>query len=111
VDDEPWLTDLYTLLLEPVGYRVQGFQNRLHAADAFRTSETKPELLITDFVGYPISADRLMRLCRAEAPDLKILMVTGCDASCLSVGAEKPDQFVQKPFELEELVTAVRALL
>ena len=111
VDDEASLTELYALVLESAGYQAQTFNDRVEALEAFWAAARKPDLLITDFVGYPISADLLMCGCRTSEPDLKILMASACDRSCLEECAVKPDGFMQKPFSLEGLLAEVRALV
>ena len=111
VDDWPCLTELYCRILEPAGYEVRAFNNRAQALKEILTIQTKPLLLITDFDGYPISAELLMHYCRVAQPSLKILMVTGYDETCLNRLHVKPDQFLQKPFSPNQLVACVQRTL
>ena len=111
VDDEPALGELYELVLKPAGYLVRIFENRAEALAALHITAQLPGLLITDFIGRPIGADLFMQRCRAQHSQIKILMITGCDRSCLQDCVAKPDRFLEKPFRLESMLTEVGGLL
>jgi CheY-like chemotaxis protein len=110
VDDVEELTDLYRLILEEVGYDVRTFQNRAKALHAFRAADLRPGLLITDYLGYPISAEELMSECRRAEPALKVLMASGLAGGCPAFVDVAPDGYLQKPFGMEALVAGVRSL-
>jgi DNA-binding NtrC family response regulator len=110
VDDERDLTDLYCLCLEEAGYEVRVFHDRAEALQAFLADDPRPRLLITDYLGYPISAEELMSECRRAQPGLKILMASGCVEGCLAFAGVEPDRYLQKPFTLERFITEVRSL-
>jgi len=97
-------------LLEEAGYEVRTFNDREEALRVFLAEKRRPSLLITDYVGYPISAERLMEECRRAEPGLKILMATGCPEGVLRNVGVKPDRFLQKPFGIGKFVAEVRAL-
>ena len=86
------------------------FNNRAEALQAFLASDPRPGLLITDYVGYPISAERLMAECRQTQPDLKILMVTACLEGLLSFTDVRPDRYLEKPFAIERFIAEVKSL-
>jgi CheY-like chemotaxis protein len=110
VDDTVELTALYRLLLEDAGYAVRTFTDRADALCAFLADDPRPVLLITDYVGYPISAEALMAECRRAQPGLRILMVSGCVESSLCFTRTRPDRYLQKPFAIEHFLAAVRSL-
>ena len=110
VDDFKELTALYRACLVPAGFEVRAFDDRAQALRAFLAANPRPALLITDYDGYPISAEELMAKCRQVQPDLKILMATGYPECCLSFAGVRPDSFLPKPFGLDQLVAEVRAL-
>ena len=111
VDDVVALTELYALILEPAGYQVRTFNDRMEALEAFLAPGKRPGLLITDFEGYPICVDLLMRCCRKAEPGLKILMASGYPEQYLAGRCVKPDAFLEKPFPPERLLAKVGALL
>jgi CheY-like chemotaxis protein len=111
VDNEPAITELYRLVLEPAGYEVKTFNCRAAALAALLVAERLPELLITGYEGYPISAEEFMHACRQVKRDLKILMATGYPPDYLGPVAGQPDRFLQKPFSTECLLKEVRLLM
>ncbi len=111
VDDEEGLTELYTIFLEPSGYRVSTFNDRADALAALKADHAKPDLLITDYHGLSMSVDRFMNLCLAVHPALRILMASGLNQTAARISQLKPDLFIQKPFTPEELRQAVKAVL
>jgi two-component system, cell cycle sensor histidine kinase and response regulator CckA len=100
VDDELALTELYRLALEPAGYKIKTFQNRAEALVALLAEEPQPDLLITDYEGYPITAEAFIHACRRARPDLKILIATGYPPGFLGPLTRNADGFLQKPFPL-----------
>lgn len=111
VDDERELTELYRISLEETGYSVRAFNDRVKALAALNTDQTKPALLITDYLGFSMPVDRFMRHCLAAHPALRILMASGLSQSDVNFSSAIPDRFIQKPFTPEELQQEVRAAL
>jgi DNA-binding response OmpR family regulator len=110
VDDTKELTELYRLALEEAGYGVRTFNDRMEALRAFLADNVRPNVLITDYRGYPISAEHLMNICRKVQPDLKILMASACLEGSLSFSGVRPDRYLEKPFTIEQFLAEVRAL-
>lgn len=111
VDDLPDLTELYSTILEATDYCVKAFNNRADALDALEADRTKPDLLITDFLGHAMPVERFLQRCLEIHPTLRILMASG---SCPTAGQfpqATPDRFIQKPFTPDELRQEVRAAL
>ena len=94
VDDD--LCELYRMQLEAAGYEAKAFTDRAVAWTAFLREDPKPALLITDYVGLSMSAERLMQRCRSIHPGIKILMVSFYGENCLSSCRHKPDRFLHK---------------
>jgi two-component system, OmpR family, response regulator len=110
VDDVPELTEMYRMVLEDSGFEVRTFNDRTEALKAFRVADPRPGLLITDYLGYPISAEQLMDECRRVEPGLKILMATACVEGSLRFVGARPDRFLQKPFGIDQLMAEVKLL-
>src|SRR5436190_7542039 len=77
VDDEPMLLELVTMVLEPLGCRVQTFRDPAAAVRAFGLAQPRPELIITDFAMHAMNGLDLIRECRRLQPRQKVLMVSG----------------------------------
>ncbi|HOX55487.1 MAG TPA: response regulator [Candidatus Paceibacterota bacterium] len=111
VDDFPAIVELCHFVLEDAGYTVRGFNDRALALQAFLTADPQPGLLITDYDGYPITAEELMRACRRIQPGLKILMSSGYLESRMHFTHIRPDRYLPKPYRIEELMATVEALV
>jgi hypothetical protein len=111
VVDHKDLLILYGMVLQVAGWQVRLFTHRTAALIAFLQTWPRPDLLLTDFKGFPFSAECLMRYCRRAAPGLKILMASGCNESCLANCRVQPDRFLSLPVAMPQLVQEVKTLL
>jgi CheY-like chemotaxis protein len=111
VDDLPGLTDLYRIVLEESGYAVRTFNNRIEALASLRMERKRPDLLIMDYLGHSITADRFIQRCRVVHPGLRILLASGVDQTTAYFSRSQPDRFFQKPFTIDELQREVRTVL
>lgn len=112
VDDEPMLLELATVILEPQGYRIKTFRDPEAALQSFSAALPRPDLLITDYAMHNMNGMQLTRRFRDLEPRLKILLVSG------TVGEDifrnetaRPDCFLAKPYQTEQLTSAVKTLL
>jgi two-component system OmpR family response regulator len=111
VDDEPHITDLVAMALRYEGFVVETAatgRTALKAVEEFRPALVLLDIMLPDFDGFTV-AERL-GTSRTRPP---ILFLTARDAvedkvRGLTLGG---DDYVTKPFSLEELVARVRALL
>ena len=110
-EDEAAVRESVRRILERAGYTV--FEAR-HGADAlllWRERRDEIALVLTDVVMPEMRGSELALSVRAEAPDARILYMSGY-ASDASRSAVLPgDMLVEKPFDAETLLRAVRASL
>lgn len=111
VDDEQVLAELLTSALRYEGWDVTSAHDGLAALRAAR--ENPPDVVILDVMLPGMDGLEVLRRLRAELVDLPVLFLTAKDAvedrvAGLSAGG---DDYVTKPFSLEEVVARVRALL
>lgn len=110
-DDDPAVRDSLRRSLAFNGYEVSTASDGQEALDLIRDS--RPDLLLLD-VNMPIlDGLETCRRLRAAGDDLPVLMLTarvevGDRVLGLDVGA---DDYLAKPFALEELLARIRALL
>ena len=111
VDDEPSITELIATSLRFVGFEVRtagtGFE-ALTVAEEFQPHALLLDVMLPDLDGFEVC-----RRLRNNGIDVGVLFLTARDATedkvaGLTVGG---DDYVTKPFSLEELVARVRALL
>jgi len=111
VDDEATLTDLLSMALRYEGCDVRTAgtgQGAVRAAREFRPDAVVLDVMLPDFDGFEV-----LRRLRGQSPDVRVLFLTARDAvedriAGLTAGG---DDYVTKPFSLEELVARLRALL
>ena len=111
VDDEPYIADLLSTGLRFVGFDVRTAGSGLEALTSVR--EWKPDLLVLDVMMPGVDGFEVTRRLRADGRETPVLFLTARDAledkvAGLTIGG---DDYVTKPFSLEEVVARVRALL
>jgi two-component system, OmpR family, response regulator len=111
VDDEAALADVLSMALRYEGWDVRVAADGLSAVRAAR--EFRPDVVVLD-VGLPdIDGLEVLRRMRDERPELPVLFLTARDAvedrvAGISAGG---DDYVTKPFSLEEVVARLRGML
>ena len=111
VDDEPNITELVSIGLRYEGFDVSSAHDGRGALRAVR--ELKPELVILDVTMPDIDGLEVVRRMRAENIWMPVIFLTARDAvedkiAGLTVGG---DDYIAKPFSLDELVARVRAIV
>src|SRR5579859_3248563 len=111
VDDEPSLAELLSSVLRYEGWSVKTARN---GTEAVRTGrEFRPDAVVLDIMLPDFDGIEVMRRLRAELPGVCVLFLTARDAvedrvAGLTAGG---DDYVTKPFSLEEVLARLRGLL
>jgi two-component system, OmpR family, response regulator len=111
VDDEPNITDLVSTVLRYEGFEVDVAAN---GWDALRKgTEFRPDLVVLDVMLPDHDGFEVHRRLRDRGVEAPVIFLTARDATedkvrGLTVGG---DDYVTKPFSLEELVARIRAVL
>ncbi|MGS0685372.1 response regulator transcription factor [Nakamurella sp. GG22] len=111
VDDEPTLSELVGLALRYEGWQVRTAADGMSAIAAAR--EFKPDLVVLDVMLPDVDGLEVLRRLRADIERMPVLFLTAKDdvsdrIAGLTAGG---DDYVTKPFSIEELVLRLRALL
>ena len=110
VDDEPSLSELLQMALRYEGWEIRTAAN---GADALRIArDFRPDAVVLDIMLPDMDGLAVMHKMRAEA-DTPVLFLTAKDAVAdrvagLTAGG---DDYVTKPFSLEEVVARLRSLV
>jgi two-component system response regulator MprA len=111
VDDDQAVRESLRRSLAFNGYEVELAGDGFEALDAIRAS--RPDAVVLDLLMPRLDGLETCRRLRSAGEDLPVLMLTARDAvsdrvAGLDVGA---DDYLPKPFALEELLARLRALL
>ena len=111
VDDEASLTDLLTMALRYEGWDVRAASGGSAAIALIR--EFAPDVVVLDVMMPDVDGLSVLRRLRADGRDMPILFLTAKDSlddriQGLTAGG---DDYVTKPFSLEELVARLRGLI
>lgn len=111
VDDEALLADLLSSALRYEGWDVTTATTGLAAVRA--AAETGPDVVVLDIMLPDIDGLEVLRRIRKDRPTVPVLFLTARDSVAdrvagLTAGG---DDYVTKPFSLEEVVARLRALL
>ncbi len=111
VDDETSLTELLSMALRYEGWEVSTAASGLAAVKTAR--EVRPDAIVLDMMLPDFDGLEVMRRIRTEQPDVPVIFLTARDALDDRIGGLTAggDDYVTKPFSLEELVARLRALL
>lgn len=113
-EDEPSLRSLICQILQRSGYQVIQAATCAEAMEAWRKSAGRISLLLTDIVmpGGETGMQLATHL-KEEAPDLKIVLMTGYSVNFTGQESELPEGagFLQKPFVPDQLLSVVAQVL
>ena len=111
VDDEPSLAELLSSVLRYEGWDVRAAGTGAEAVRMAR--EFRPDAVVLDIMLPDFNGLEVMRRLRAEIPQVCVLFLTARDAvedrvAGITAGG---DDYVTKPFSLEEVLARLRGLL
>jgi two-component system OmpR family response regulator len=111
VDDEPNIVDVITMALRYQGFEVATAATGAEALAAVR--DVRPHLMLLDVMLPDMEGFDVARRLGAERARVPIIFLTARDATDdrvrgLTLGG---DDYVTKPFSLEELVARIRSIL
>jgi two-component system OmpR family response regulator len=112
VDDEPYITDLLGAALRFEGFEVEVADTGRAALAALRSSSSY-DLVLLDLVLPDLNGIDVCRQLRREGNGVSVVLLTARDATEEKVeGFEAgADDYLTKPFSLDELVARMRAVL
>ena len=113
VDDEKYIRNSTTGLLEDFGYTPISFSNGIKALEAFKKNPKGFDLIITDMTMPGMTGNELAAKILNIRPELPIILCSGYSQAMAITNTEKNGirQVLQKPVDLEEMALMIRQLL
>ena len=113
VEDEPSILKLSKLILERNGYTVLSAAIPKEALVAAENYKGRIDLLLTDVIMPEMNGSELSKKLRASRPELKTLFMSGFTADVIANNSvlDSGINFIQKPFNVKSLSTAVYNIL
>ena len=113
IEDEPFIIEALTFLLENEGLDVQSISDGANAIDFIIKS--KPNLVILDIMLPNVSGMKILEDIRSmgEISNLPVLMLTAKGQKKDRRAAEEAgvSKFMTKPFDNQELIENVKAMI
>ena len=110
VDDEPYITDVVTAALRFEGFTTEEAATGTDAMEKARTGRC--DLIVLDVMLPDIDGFEVCERLRAEHVETPVLFLTARDATVDKLaGLARGDDYVTKPFSIDELVARIRAVL
>jgi two-component system OmpR family response regulator len=111
VDDEPSIVDVISMALRHTGFGVESAGTGREALDSVR--RCRPHVMVLDVMLPDMDGFEVARRLSAEHAEVPILFLSARDATAdkvrgLTMGG---DDYVTKPFSLEELIARLRNIL
>jgi len=105
VDDDPFILQTVSEILRDEGYQVETAQNALEAART--VARAHPSVVLLDIRMPGLDGPRFARELRARDIRPKILVMTAAYNARRWAEEIGADAYLEKPFELEELIGVV----
>ena len=111
VDDEPSLIELLSMAMRYEGWELSTATTGTDAVRAAR--EARPDAIVLDMMLPDFDGLEVMRRIRTEQPDVPVIFLTARDGVQDSIAGLTAggDDYVTKPFSLEEVIARLRGLL
>jgi len=110
IEDEGEMCLVLNILLSDEDIQLDHVKN-LSAAEEYLSGELPSLIILDNKLPDGFGVDYIAHVKR-KYPSLRIVMITGFDASAKDVAMENgADLFLEKPFTKQEILTAIKSLL
>ncbi|MFA5181179.1 MAG: cache domain-containing protein [Syntrophales bacterium] len=113
VDDEDMLVEVGKVMLENMGYKVQGFSSSLSAWEAFCRDPDGFDAVITDYTMPHLTGYELAKRLREIRKDIPIIMCSGYMDGSIEEKAKDASitELIKKPFTGRDMARVLRKTL
>ncbi|MBI5583288.1 MAG: response regulator [Deltaproteobacteria bacterium] len=113
VEDEEMLCELVAIMLKRLGFTVLQAKDGLEAVELFRQHQDEILCVLCDLIMPRLDGWATLTALRQLKPGIPVILVSGYDESEVMAGdhPERPQLFLRKPFEFQELRSAISQAL
>lgn len=108
VDDDGMVRNMISTMLKVAGFDAVGARDGKDAIELFTQHAGKLDLVILDLTMPAMGGAEVLGELRLLSPDIPVLLTSGYSEHDALIGA---DDFIQKPFTFENLISKVKSLL
>lgn len=119
VEDEVFLREMLTIVLEDENYQFNAVSNGEEAWDLLNKNQYG--LLMTDMYMPKMNGIELIEKCKGSFPEIKIILISGGGRDLEAEHGKRQvkymdkeievDVFLKKPYDLDEMISVVEELL
>ena len=112
-DDDPAYRQLFTYYLTHNGYEVLIAHHGQQVLEWLGDERFRPDLLVVDLLMPRLSGVEVLHHIKALPYKLPVILVSGAEWQIVRQGVSlaNPDAILIKPFELDELIDTIHALV
>jgi CheY-like chemotaxis protein/anti-sigma regulatory factor (Ser/Thr protein kinase) len=113
VDDEESLVEFGTIVLERLGYTVEGVIDSMGALEIFKKMPERFDLVVTDHIMPRLPGMELAKKIMEIRKDIPVLLCTGTKSDLLVEQAKAAGiiEVLQKPIPMKTLIKAINTIL
>ncbi|OOQ60347.1 histidine kinase [Mucilaginibacter pedocola] len=110
-DDDEGILDMLELILEETGYRIIPVKNSLLIYEEIE--KQSPDLILLDLWMPVLSGDQVLRTLRKnpETNNIPVIVISASREGQRIANEAGADDFIAKPFDLDQLVNRVQKLI
>lgn len=110
VDDEPQVRTITELMLSTFGFEILTAEDGAAGVRVFEEQLDRIDLVIMDLTMPRMSGAQACKEMRRRKPGIRVILTSGYNESAAvdELRGDGLTDFLQKPFELESLLTATR---
>lgn len=112
VEDDRDITEMLALLLPDSGFEVSAAENGAEALGLLTSGACSPDVILLDLM-MPVMTGwefRSRQLADPELAAIPVVVMTGIDDTS-AIAAARPDAWVAKPIDLDDVIDAARRVL
>ncbi|MBE9545879.1 MAG: cache domain-containing protein [Proteobacteria bacterium] len=113
VDDEEFIRNVGTGLLNEMGYKVITAESGKDAIEVYKANRENIDMIILDMIMPDMGGGEAYNALREMNPDVKVLLASGysVNGQASKILERGCDGFIQKPFNMERLSQKIREIL